>query len=62
MRFTNKSIKQMKVNRVYKKLYEFYLAHCIDKSKNEIPLTYSEWKLNHGEEEQRKLILKQLNK
>ena len=44
----------------YKKLYEFYLEHCIDESKNEISLSYLEWKLNYGEEEQRELILKQL--
>lgn len=43
-----------------KKLYQFYLDHCIDENKNEIPLSYSEWRLNHGKEEQRKLILKQL--
>ena len=45
----------------YKKLYEFYLEHCVDESKNEISLSYLEWKLNYGEEEQRELILKQLN-
>jgi len=34
-----------------KNLYEFYLEYCVDESKNEIPLSYLEWKLNHGEEE-----------
>jgi len=43
------------------KLYRFYLEYCIDETKNEIPLSYSEWELNHGEEEQRELILTNLN-
>ena len=43
-----------------KQLYEFYLEHCIDESKNEIPLSYLEWKINYGEEEEREIILKQL--
>ena len=44
------------MKRPYKQLYEFYLEHCIDENKNEIPLSYFQWKLNHGEEEQRELI------
>ena len=48
-------LKLLIMGRPYKKLYEFYLEHCIDE--NEIPLSYLEWKLNHGEEEQRELIL-----
>jgi len=32
-------------------LYTFYLENCIDEDKCEIPLTFEEWKNNHGEEE-----------
>jgi len=32
-------------------LYTFYMEHCVDETKNEVPLSYDEWKDNHGEEE-----------
>jgi len=32
-------------------LYIFYLKNCIDEDKNEIPLSYKEWVLNHGKQE-----------
>lgn len=37
--------------KLLERVYEFYLEHCVDEEKGEIPLNYYEWVKNHGEEE-----------
>ena len=44
------------LNELYE-LYDFYIEHCVDEENGEIPLNFTEWKDNYGEEELENLKL-----
>jgi predicted ATPase len=41
--------------------YDFYIEHCVDEEKGEIPLNFEEWKENHGGDERMKMTTAERN-